>query len=393
MCCPRWIIASLHSNCAIINTLQDNHLSIHTLICHTEEYKMLLNANTTVVLTRLWLTSKCDITGTNSQVFPDRLHIYYFKELKSDRCVEVWPRQIQLGSWPNVKVDSIQNHTIRSANVRDKVVLGPPQWLHLYLTYIHNATNNSPAYHNYVQHGTFTQLCLIVHWQHWHNHSCAAFSQLFIPCLWNEQHRTERVLCHLRKQASVQIQESCGDIFCLHGESEERPHCECVPLTLQYKPPRCVWEPSVERCGVVWGKGFGRPLLHSAETNTSEVMNKGRVYRGWRSVSHTHTHTCTPTRTFLDSGLPGSLGLARILCILSNVCYWALSRLQPVPRLPSNAINCRRAYDKHTHTQTQITKYTPASIHWQTCICTWKQCSVLVSNPHHSHPPSWPFLI
>lgn len=174
MCCPWWIIASLHSNCAIINTLQDNHLSIHTLICHTEEYKMLLNANTTVVLTWLWLTSKCDITGTNSQVFPDRLHIYYFKELKSDRCVEVWPRQIQLGSWPNVKVDSIQNHTIRSANVRDKVVLGPPQWLHLYLTYIHNATNNSPAYHNYVQHGTFTQLCLIVHWQHWHNHSCAA---------------------------------------------------------------------------------------------------------------------------------------------------------------------------------------------------------------------------
>lgn len=36
------------------------------------------------------------------------------------------------------------------------------------------ATNNSPAYHNYVQHGTFTQLCLIVHWQHWRNHSCAA---------------------------------------------------------------------------------------------------------------------------------------------------------------------------------------------------------------------------
>lgn len=137
MCCPRWKIASLHSNCAIINTLQDNHLSVHNLICHTEEYKMLLNANTTVVLTWLWLTSKCDITGTNSQVFPDRLHIYYFKELKSDRCVEVWPRQIQLGSWPNVKVDSIQNHTIRSANVRDKVVLGPPQWLHLYLTYIH----------------------------------------------------------------------------------------------------------------------------------------------------------------------------------------------------------------------------------------------------------------
>lgn len=180
-------------------------------------------------------------------------------------------------------------------------------------------------------------------------------SQLFIPCLWNEQHRTECVLCHLRKQASVQIQESCEDIFCLHGESEERPHCECVPLTLQYKPPRCIWEPSVERCGVVWGKGFGSPLLHSAETNTSEVMNKGRVYRGWRSVSHTHTHACTPTRTFLDSGLPGSLGLARILCILSNVCYWALSRLQPVPRLPSNAINCRRAYDKqciHTHTNT-----------------------------------------
>lgn len=264
------------------------------------------------------------------------------------------------------------------------MVLGPPQWLHLYLTYIHNATNNSPAYHNYVQHGTFTQLCLIVHWQHWHNHSCAASCSYRAYEMSNTEPNACFATCVNKRACRYKNPVKTFFAFMVSQRNDS---------TLQYKPPRCIWEPSVERCGVVWGKGFGSPLLHSAETNTSEVMNKGRVYRGWRSVSHTHTHTCTPTRTFLDSGLPGSLGLARILCILSNVCYWALSRLQPVPRLPSNAINCRRAYDKHTHTQTQITKYTPASIHWQTCICTWKQCCVLVSNPHHSHPPSWLFLI
>lgn len=346
MCCPRWKIASLHSNCAIINTLQDNHLSVHNLICHTEEYKMLLNANTTVVLTWLWLTSKCDITGTNSQVFPDRLHIYYFKELKSDRCVEVWPRQIQLGSWPNVKVDSIQNHTIRSANVRDKVVPGPPQWLHLYLTYIH-VLQIIPL--------PTTTMCSTAHSHNWVLLSTGStdttiHAQPSASCSYRayEMSNTEPNACF----ATCVNKRACGyknpvKTFFAFMVSQRNDS------TLQYKPPRCIWEPSVERCGVVWGKGLGSPLLHSAETNTSEVMNKGRVYRGWRSVSHTHTHACTPTRTFLDSGLPGSLGLARILCILSNVCYWALSRLQPVPRLPSNAINCRRAYDKqciHTHT-------------------------------------------
>lgn len=109
-------------------------------------------------------------------------------------------------------------------------------------------------------------------------------------CLWNEQHRTKCVFCHLRKQPSVQIQESCGGIFAFMV-SQRKATCECLPLTLQYKPPHCIWEPSGRVLWVAWGKGLAAIYY----TLLKQIHLKSRIRgeftkAGEACLTHTHAH-------------------------------------------------------------------------------------------------------
>lgn len=115
--------------------------------------------------------------------------------------------------------------------------------------------------------------------------------------------------------------------------------------------------------------------------------------RGTETIKDTSGHTHTRTHThFLTADFLIPSRKAHFLCILSNVCYWALSRLQPVQRLPSTAINCRRVgamYVMCTHTATNMHSTYTKNAKRKTNVHESKLyiCAVFLVSALHPHPP------
>lgn len=130
---------------------------------------------------------------------------------------------------------------------------------------------------------------------------------------------------------------------------------------------------------------------------------------GYRGCTGTHcwfycsTYIGTHTRThFLIPDFPISSRKAPFLCILSNVCYRALSRLQPFQRLPSTVINNRRvcevkSYTVYTHTKTHTNKHSrlknAQNYVKANCLHLLIYNPEMTACPLHSHPHSSSYLV